>query len=218
MRNLFNIESPLMQKLTLFSNLILMNAVWLVCCIPIVTIGASCTAMYRVMFDLHEDKNGRLRDFFLYFKENFKKSTLLWLIYLFGGAVLYVLFGLIAWADVSVPVRVILLAPFCLLAFHWFFSQLYVFALCAFFENTLKKTLFNASAISLRHLRQSIICAALTLLPLVLASVSFEWFLRLSFVCLFIYPGFCYYWKSGLISGVFSNYLPDKDAADADPD
>lgn len=216
MRNLFNIDSPLMQKLSLFGTLILMNALWLLCCIPIVTIGASTTALYRITFDLRENKGGRLVDFFRTFRDNFRQSSLIWLIDLLGAIVLFLLYGLIAYVDISDLGRVLALAVFFLLFLVWFFSLLYCFALTAYFENTLKNTLVNAFAMSFRHLRQTIVCAALTLVPLAVAFLSFKWFLILGFVWVFVYPGLAIYWKSGQISDVFANYTPDAGQPDSD--
>ena len=218
MRNFFNIDSPIMQKLSLFGTLIMMNVVWLICCIPIVTVGASTAAMYRVMFDLREDKNCRWVDFFRYFRDNFKQSTLLWLIYLLVAVVLYLLFCLISWIGIGNLARALLLIPFFLLFFLWFFSLHYCFALSAFFENTLKNTLINAAAMSLRHLRQTVVCSALTLLPFVFGMVSLYWLLALGYIWLFVYPGFSFYWKSGLIRKVFANYAPsfEQDTQDSE--
>jgi len=56
MRNLFNPDAPIIQALSKFSYLIWMNCLWLVCCLPIVTIGASTAAFYRMAFNLREEK------------------------------------------------------------------------------------------------------------------------------------------------------------------
>ena len=216
MRNLFNIDSPVMQKLSLVGTLLLMNIIWLICCIPVVTIGASTTAMYRIMFDLREEKGGRVVDFFRAFRENFKNSTLLWLIYLLGAAVIYVLFCLLSWVNAGNLVQVLLLIPFFLFFFVWLFSLHYCFALSAYFENTLKNTLRNAVLMSMRHLPQTIICAAITLLPVVFAFISLYWLLMLGYVWLFMYPGLSFYWKSGQISKVFANYTTVNSETDSE--
>lgn len=214
MRNFFNLDSPIMQKVSLFGTLIMMNLLWLVCCIPVVTIGASTTAMFRVMFDLRKNKSVRIAGFFRFFRDNFKRSSLIWLIYLLGAAVLYVLYWFVSWVDVGSWARALLLIPFLLVFFVWFFSLHYCFALCAFFDNSLEKTLTNAIAISVRHMRQTIFCAALTLLPLVFGMISPEWLLRLSYAWIFIYPALSFYWKSKLIGNVFAGYAPSPDVND----
>ena len=48
MRDFFNIESPFMQLLTRVGDLIIVNVLFLVCCVPIVTIGAAIAALHKV--------------------------------------------------------------------------------------------------------------------------------------------------------------------------
>ena len=53
MGKLFNIDSPVMRFLGKVADLMILNLVTLLCCIPVVTIGASLTAMHYVLL-----KNG----------------------------------------------------------------------------------------------------------------------------------------------------------------
>ena len=50
MNTLFSIDSPLGQKLTLMSNLVLLNLLWILCSLPVITMGAATSAMYHVIF------------------------------------------------------------------------------------------------------------------------------------------------------------------------
>ena len=45
---LFDHDGPLMRALTYLGNLILLNLVFLLCCLPVVTAGAACAALYTV--------------------------------------------------------------------------------------------------------------------------------------------------------------------------
>ena len=67
----------------------LLNILFLVCSLPIFTIGASFTAMYYVTLKLAENEEGYIaRGFLKSFKQNFKQATIIWLILLFFGIVL----------------------------------------------------------------------------------------------------------------------------------
>ena len=44
----FNYDSPIMQFLTRLTDLFILNFLFLICSIPIITIGASATALYSV--------------------------------------------------------------------------------------------------------------------------------------------------------------------------
>lgn len=80
--------------ITRFSHLVLLSLCWLICCIPIITIGAATAAMYAVCFKLiQEDDAHIVKKFFRYFKSNFKQATLSWLIMLIlGAAITYMIY------------------------------------------------------------------------------------------------------------------------------
>ena len=52
MGKLFNIDSPVMRFLGKVADLMILNLVTLLCCIPVVTIGASLTAMHYVLLKM----------------------------------------------------------------------------------------------------------------------------------------------------------------------
>ena len=49
MNSFFNYEGPFFNVLNRLSDLVILNVLWFICCLPIVTIGASTTALYYVM-------------------------------------------------------------------------------------------------------------------------------------------------------------------------
>ena len=49
---LFNYDSPFWSFMSRLADLIILNLLWIVFCIPVVTIGASTTAMYRVTLNM----------------------------------------------------------------------------------------------------------------------------------------------------------------------
>ena len=63
-----------------------LHILWLICCLPIVTIGASTTAMYYTSFKIAKDEGSYITTmFFRSFKQNFKQATVIWLIMLAAG-------------------------------------------------------------------------------------------------------------------------------------
>ena len=80
MRFLFDPESQIMQILSRFCDIVILNLVFLLTCIPIFTIGAANTALYDVVFRMDTDREGKLLPtYFHSFRENFRQSTILWL-------------------------------------------------------------------------------------------------------------------------------------------
>lgn len=154
----FNYDNPVWRFIGKFWDVIMLSVLWMVCSIPVVTIGASTTAMYYVTLKLVRDEDGyTFRSFFKSFKENFKQSTIIWLIFLVAGIVLGVdVFFFLRVFNGSQNVRTIMLAIFMAMSFLYFAMFTFVFPLQARFYNPVKRTIFNAFFMSIRHLFQTI--------------------------------------------------------------
>ena len=82
----FSYESPFSQVLLKLAYSCYLNLLWLLCSLPVFTVGASTTALYSVTLKIVRDRDGNLtRQFFKAFRENFRQATALWLILLGGG-------------------------------------------------------------------------------------------------------------------------------------
>ena len=136
MGKLFNLDSPIVQAVGKVGQMMVTTVLWLICCLPIFTVGAATTAMCRVMINLKEDKSCSFGVFFRAFKENFKKATVLWLLLLLCVAVLVVTFYLVVLVENGI-LRMIALMVFCVLFFLVYIAAIYVFPLTAYFENTI---------------------------------------------------------------------------------
>lgn len=81
MNRLFGMDSPLMVALMKIGDLLCLSVLWLVFSLPIFTIGASSTALYAAVFYcLRRNEASVWKHFWKAFRENFKRSTLAWLI------------------------------------------------------------------------------------------------------------------------------------------
>lgn len=70
-----------------------LSILWLFCCLPVVTIGPACTALYHTVFrGLRQRQNGRYLRFLECFRENLKQGVVVTLVCLPAGLVFY--FGL----------------------------------------------------------------------------------------------------------------------------
>ena len=82
MRGLFNYESPFMQGLTKLTDIIIINCLYLLCSLPIFTIGAAQAGLhtaFRVILD-PEDGSSSIAAFFRGFKSGFSVITPVWLV------------------------------------------------------------------------------------------------------------------------------------------
>ncbi len=153
MGNIFNYEGPVIQFLIKVFDMILVNLLWLVCSIPVVTLGAATTAMYTVTFQIVRGENPAVwKNFWNAFRDNCRQATIIWLIFLAAGAFIFLdlyllLFGLKTlyfWEKIIVAILAVL-------AFIWLTMFQMVFPLLSQFENTVKRTILNSYMIPLNN-------------------------------------------------------------------
>ena len=205
--NIFNYDNPVWRFIGKFCDILILNVLWVLCSIPIVTIGASTTAVYYVTLKLVRDEEGpTIRSFFRSFKENFKQATIIWLILLVTGLVigcdLYFFLMLRTGASMF---RTVMVAVFGGFALVYLFIALFIFPLQARFYNPVKRTFFNAFFISVRHMLHSIgligIDIALPLLALFFLPILQPLLFMFGFPLLAFINSFA-------IVGIFDKYMP----------
>lgn len=89
MGDFLRVDGGFMGFLTRVSDVCLISFLWLLCCLPVVTIGASTTAAYYTIVKVVKRQRGTmLREFFHSFRDNFMDSFLINLIYLLVEGIL----------------------------------------------------------------------------------------------------------------------------------
>ena len=210
-QGLFNYDNPVWRYIGKFGDLILLNVLWIVCSIPIFTIGASTTAVYYVTLKLVRDEDGyTFRSYFRSFKENFKQATAIWLLLLGTGIILLIdiRFFLIVLTGASM-VRTLFTAAIGALAILWLFILTYVFPLQCRFYNPVKRTLFNAFFMSVRHFFHTL--GMLAIDAGVLGMAYFSVFYLPQFSVLMILFGFplIAFINSYIFNSIFKRYIKD---------
>ena len=214
LQGIFNYDNPVWRFIGKLGDLIILNILWIVCSIPVFTAGASTTAVYYVTLKLVRDEDdSTIRSFFRSFKSNFKQATAIWLILLAAGIVL----GFDFWFFVSgqMPIngalRTVLTAASGGLLLIYLFILTYVFALQSRFYNPVKRTLFNAFFMSVRHLLQTIGIIALDVLTA--AAAYFGVFFLPQVAMLLILFGFplIAFINSYFFTAIFQKYMPKKE-------
>lgn len=171
MGGLFNYDSSIMRFLGRMADLMLLNVIALICCIPIVTIGAVLTAMHYVCLRMKRNVEGHIvRNFLKSFRENFKQSTIIWLILL--AMALFLGFDLYITSNITSTLGQILQVVITTAVVLTLFVYMWVFALQAKFVNSVSRTIKNALIISCVHFFRTIYMIILGLLPILLVMVS----------------------------------------------
>ena len=137
MHGILNPEGPVMSFITKITYSAYLNLLWLICCLPIVTAGASTTALFYVTLKVAKNEEGSLtKSFFHSFRENFRQATVIWMILLAVGIVLgidgYIFYHMRfenAFWTVATAVFLIAAAAYAIIL-------MYIFPLLARFDNT----------------------------------------------------------------------------------
>lgn len=163
--NLF--ENPVVQGIGRIVDFIILNLLWLVCSIPIITIGASTTALYTVTLKLVKNEEGYIvRGFLKAFKENLKQSTVIWLIFLLADIILIVDLSAMRLMSGNIAsfFRILLLIMGCMLLS----AMIYAFGLQARFVNTVKNTVKNAVILVFAKLPYTVLLIVVTIVPVII--------------------------------------------------
>lgn len=201
---MFSPDSKFMTVVSRFADLLLLNLVFLLTCLPVFTIGAAVTALYTMCFRLmREEYNGLLRSYFSAFKSNFRQATCIWLLLLLivcpALFYFYVLFSM----DSLLRYFGFLFILISLLAAM---TASYVFPWISQFENTTGQALKNALILSISHLPRTLAIVAINLVPVIVFFISPELFLQVSFLWVALYSAAAAYMNTGLLWHVFKPY------------
>lgn len=173
MRGMFSMDSPLMNVLTKVADLILINIMFLVVSIPIVTIGAGYTAMYSVCMKLVKDEEGSVtKQFLKAFKENFKQATIMWVPMLVIAAGLIIDYIVVKRGASPKSFETIIYV----LAAIWAILFINIFPLIAKFENSILNTIRNALVVAFVHIVKTVFMALFVIVPWVLTYRKIEIF------------------------------------------
>ena len=166
MNNLFNMDNPVMRGLGKVMDLIILNLLCILCCLPIVTIGPSLTALFYVTLKMVRNEEGYIvKGFFKSFRENLKQGIVINLIMLFFALFLYMDFRILNAMETRHTVLFFLLL-FVLMIY--LFEFIYIYPVLAKFENTVLGTFRNALLMAISHLPYTALMLVVTVAPFVL--------------------------------------------------
>ena len=164
---LFKWDNPIIRFLSRVFDMAYLNVLCLVCCIPIITIGSSITALYYCMLKISRDRDSSItRMFFHSFKINMKQGCLMTIIFIALISILVVDIMACNVIDINYLkyIKIILFLILTLL----FMVISYAFPLLAQFENTIINTLKNALMIGITNIISTCVIIVLNAIPIVL--------------------------------------------------
>ena len=200
MNNLFNPDNKVMIAIGHVADYMLLSALWLICSIPIFTIGASTTALYYASLKiLSGEETYVTKDFFRSFKQNFKQATLLWLTFLVVGILCAL--DLIFYNQIDSTFGTVGFVVFLSITIMYVATLTYLFPYLCKFYCTFKQAIRSSLLLSIRHLGWTIVMVIADVVAVVAA-------LYFTFLILFL-PAIICFLNSLVFKHIFKRYISE---------
>lgn len=174
MKGLFSYDSGIMSFLGKMADLIILNFVAMICCIPIITAGASLTAAHYVALKVRRGEGYVLSNFWKSFKENLKQSTVMWMLFLIH--LLLAIFSTMILSGGSGTFNSVMQGIIFAALLFSAFIFLWALPLQSKFVNTIGGTIKNAFVLSFKHVFRTVYMLIVCVLPiLLLFLLSVRW-------------------------------------------
>ena len=207
MKNFFDIDAFPWRWLCRLADLMLLNLLFLICCIPGFTVGPALSALYSVCLKMAEgDDPGIIKAYFCAFRRNFRQSAILWLIMAGIGVLLWINWFCLGVLPEAPAACMKVLHNILLLIYIGVFS--YLFPIQCKFENSVKNTFKNAFALAARHfIPCTLPICALNLAPVILLQIGSEAAITVLTFCLwFLFSGIAFL-NSRILLQIFRKYI-----------
>lgn len=206
-------DNVVLQFLNKMTDLFLLNALFLLCSLPIVTVGASLTSMYAVSLRSIRYGDGYIiKTFFKSFKQSFKQATLAWLLFLVFAVVLFVDYHF--WQQVNMgtisntmKLVSVAIAFFVVMIFQWLFPVI------AKMQDSFGRQIKNAAAMAVGYfVPYTLICMLLTF------AVAYFVYTNVAAMVVMLMIGFSLitYVQSFFFYKVFAKFIDETPASDDD--
>ncbi len=199
----FTPENPVFQFLEKVFNLMLANFLFLICSIPVVTLGAALAGMLQVAQDqIFNEEQPPVRRFFQAFRENFKQATAAWLMLLvflagMGCNTMLIIAYAQGWVGqiLKILVGVLVAVVLCVMS--------YLFPLITRYRNTMRDHLNNSLILAVVKLPRTIVMVLLNTLVFWIPFFSMPMFLSTMVFWLIIGFAFIAYSDTRILAPVF---------------
>lgn len=188
---IFDPENKFWVFMEKVANTFFLSLLWLLFSLPIITAGSATTACYSFLIKSARDEEGYLfRSFYRSFKKNFWQSTLVWLLAIAVGLVLFYDYLLLFNMPTLGSFRVLILSVLFVLSFLYLVIVIYIFPLIAMYQVKTKKAIKDALIIGFQYplitLLEIAIIALVFVATYYLVPFFFIWFILGSFLSSFL--------------------------------
>ena len=203
-QRVFSPENGFMPVLYKISNLFLLNILWILFSLPILTVGASTAALYTVTLKMCRNKESYIcRSFVQAFRKNFRQGTLIWLAYAGVGGILY--FNLYAAATGKLFAQAFFLTVFTVMSILYVMIGIYLAPVLAKFDTTIIQILKISIFLCFRHIIRTILMMIVILIPYLAVAID----LYLLPVLIIIAVSGTAYISACILNRIFSKYIQE---------
>ncbi len=206
LKSIFSPDNPVFRFIIKIGYCWWLNILWLATSIPVITIGASTTALIYSTMKLHKDEGYPTKNFFHSFKENFRQATIIWLIYLAAGALL--MLGAVYWNQSRISGHFFAQAVIWAMILLYVMSISYVFAIQSKFVNPISRTIIYSFLLPLRNLKETLLILV-TIAAVVYFNVTTIF--MVNFWTLNLGIGLIAFLFAVFYSNVFEKYIPKQE-------
>lgn len=213
--NLLNEDNVVHIALNIIGDIILANLLFILCSIPLITIGPSFTALYHcILRTVKGNNNGTVKTFFRAFRENFVQSLIAWIAFLLVLFVLILNIRFLLQTN-SAMGKLLLYLSYALTGMLIIYF-LYIFPVISAFSGTLKNHLVNSYLFAFMHFPSTLLIALVSILPMYMTYQDLK--LMPLYACCWFFFGFglTAYINSKLFYRMFKPYLGQEDDIDVD--
>ena len=208
MGKLFDIDSPFMMGLSRLADIFFLSVMWIVCCLPIITIGPATAAMYYVALKWARKEDIKVSAaFFDAFKKNFKQGVVLNLIFLVVGVVLGLDYIIMSAQESAYGT--ITSVCFFVMGVWLLGIMFYAYPLQAQFYNTIRQTLINAAQLAVMKFPITIVVFITNLLPVIVGCISLELLVRTAPIWILLAPGAIAFVNAKLFARMFDQFIKE---------
>ena len=216
MSSFFNMDSPIMRFLGRLADVMILNMVFLITCIPIVTIGAAWTSLSYVTLKMSRDEESYIvKSYFKAFRQNFRQSTAIWGLALVAMFIFYMDFHIIRSMNQSMAQVLFLLLS--VVAIFFALTLLYVFPVLAKFDNTILNTIKNAFLIAIGNLPRTLLMVAVIVGSVVLTFLSQQTIAVGILVWIMVGFALIAFLNAHILVKVFDKYIPQDEEDSSEP-
>lgn len=208
MNSLFHYDGYLNRILTKLMYIAALNLLFLICSIPVITVGASCTAMYTVLFRfVRNDEPDILKTFFKAFRENLKKASCIWAAMLAAAGTLAVNYYALYHMDGGWTEALRVFFNFIFII--WVMLWVYIFPAAAYYKNSVLGYFQFSVRVAIANLP---VTAAIILIQaaMLLAILFFAQYMQMAVIllicCVFSLPA---YFSTGFLVKIFERFEDD---------